>query len=46
MGAKVTWTENSVTLTSPPLGASKEKILHGIDVNMNKMLDVGIDPIL
>ena len=44
MGAKVTWNENSVT--GPPLGSSNGKRLHGIDVNMNKMSDVGIDPIL
>lgn len=38
MGAKVTWTENSVTVTGPQKG----KCLHGIDVNMNKMPDVAM----
>ena len=42
MRAKVTWIENSVTVTSPPLGASREKCLHGIDVNMNIMPDVSM----
>ena len=42
MGPKVTWIENSVTVTSPPLGASKGKRLHGIDNNMNKILDVAM----
>ena len=36
------WTENSVTLTGPPHGASKGKRLHGIDVNMKKMSNVAM----
>ncbi|XP_009418331.2 3-phosphoshikimate 1-carboxyvinyltransferase 2 [Musa acuminata AAA Group] len=42
MGAKVSWTENSVTVTGPPQDPSKKKHLHGIDVNMNKMPDVAM----
>ncbi|WOL14102.1 5-enolpyruvylshikimate-3-phosphate synthase [Canna indica] len=42
MGAKVTWTENSVTVTGPPRDPSKKKHLRGIDVNMNKMPDVAM----
>ena len=42
MGAKVTWIENSVTVTGLPLGASKGKLLHGIDVSMNKMSNVAM----
>ncbi|XP_057455357.1 3-phosphoshikimate 1-carboxyvinyltransferase 2 [Lotus japonicus] len=42
MGAKVTWTENSVTLTGPPRDSSGRKVLQGIDVNMNKMPDVAM----
>ncbi|WOL05232.1 hypothetical protein Cni_G13959 [Canna indica] len=42
MGAKVTWTENSVTVTGPPQDPSKKKHLRGIDVNMNKMPDVAM----
>ncbi|KAF9616707.1 hypothetical protein IFM89_031724 [Coptis chinensis] len=38
MGAKVTWSENSVTVTGPPRG----KRLHAVDVNMNKMPDVAM----
>lgn len=41
MGAKVSWTENSLTVTGPPRDSSK-KHLHGIDVNMNKMPDVAM----
>ena len=29
-------------MTGPPLGASKGKCLHGIDVNMKKMSNVGM----
>ncbi|XP_058734631.1 3-phosphoshikimate 1-carboxyvinyltransferase 2 [Vicia villosa] len=42
MGAKVTWTENSVTVTGPPQDSSGRKVLQGIDVNMNKMPDVAM----
>jgi 3-phosphoshikimate 1-carboxyvinyltransferase len=41
-GAKVTWTENSVTVTGPPRDSSGRKVLQGIDVNMNKMPDVAM----
>ncbi|GLT84417.1 hypothetical protein SLE2022_026490 [Rubroshorea leprosula] len=42
MGAKVTWTENSVTVTGPPRESHGRKHLHAIDVNMNKMPDVAM----
>ncbi|XP_008813028.2 3-phosphoshikimate 1-carboxyvinyltransferase 2 [Phoenix dactylifera] len=42
MGAKVTWTENSVTVTGPPRDPSKRKNLRAVDVNMNKMPDVAM----
>ena len=42
MGAKVSWTENSVTVTGPPQDPSKKGHLRGIDVNMNKMPDVAM----
>ncbi|XP_042503354.1 3-phosphoshikimate 1-carboxyvinyltransferase 2-like [Macadamia integrifolia] len=42
MGVKVTWTENSVTVTGPPRDSSRRKQLHAIDVNMNKMPDVAM----
>jgi 3-phosphoshikimate 1-carboxyvinyltransferase len=42
MGAKVTWTENSVTVTGPPRDSSGRKVLQAIDVNMNKMPDVAM----
>ncbi|XP_038684511.1 3-phosphoshikimate 1-carboxyvinyltransferase 2 isoform X2 [Tripterygium wilfordii] len=42
MGAKVTWTENSVTVTGPPRDSSGRKHLRAIDVNMNKMPDVAM----
>ncbi|KAI4354851.1 hypothetical protein L6164_003681 [Bauhinia variegata] len=42
MGAKVTWTENSVTVTGPARDSSGRKVLRGIDVNMNKMPDVAM----
>nr|AAL27697.1 5-enolpyruvylshikimate-3-phosphate synthase [Dicliptera chinensis] len=41
MGAKVSWTENSVTVTGPPRVPGK-KHLRAIDVNMNKMPDVAM----
>ncbi|CAN6479447.1 unnamed protein product [Victoria cruziana] len=41
MGAKVSWTENSVTVSGPPRDGSKGR-LRGIDVNMNKMPDVAM----
>ncbi|RWW47602.1 hypothetical protein BHE74_00046389 [Ensete ventricosum] len=42
MGAKVSWTENGVTVTGPPRDPSKKGHLRGIDVNMNKMPDVAM----
>ncbi|URD87712.1 3-phosphoshikimate 1-carboxyvinyltransferase [Musa troglodytarum] len=42
MGAKVSWTENSVSVTGPPRDPSKKGHLRGIDVNMNKMPDVAM----
>nr|UIP35194.1 5-enolpyruvylshikimate-3-phosphate synthase [Leucojum aestivum] len=42
MGAKVTWTENSVTVMGPPQDPSKKKRLRAVDVNMNKMPDVAM----
>lgn len=42
MGAKVSWTETSVTVTGPPRDPSKKKCLRGIDVNMNKIPDVAM----
>lgn len=42
MGAKVTWTENSVTVTGPPQESFRKKHLRAIDVNMNKMPDVAM----
>ncbi|KAJ3672521.1 hypothetical protein LUZ60_007242 [Juncus effusus] len=43
MGATVTWTENSVTVTGPPrTGSFKDKHLKAVDVNMNKMPDVAM----
>lgn len=42
MGAKVSWRENSVTVTGPPAELSKKKRLIGIDINMNKMPDVAM----
>ncbi|KAJ9171259.1 hypothetical protein P3X46_014649 [Hevea brasiliensis] len=42
MGAKVTWTENSVTVTGPPRNSPSKKHLRAIDVNMNKMPDVAM----
>ncbi|XP_057979819.1 3-phosphoshikimate 1-carboxyvinyltransferase 2 [Malania oleifera] len=42
MGAKTTWTENSVTVTGPSRNSSGMKHLHAVDVNMNKMPDVAM----
>lgn len=42
MGAKVSWTEHSVTVTGPPRSSSGYRFLQGIDVNMNKMPDVAM----
>ncbi|RZC80120.1 hypothetical protein C5167_042697 [Papaver somniferum] len=42
MGAKVTWTENNVTVTGPPRDPSGKKHLHPVDVNMNKLPDVAM----
>ncbi|KAM7273247.1 hypothetical protein ACFE04_027911 [Oxalis oulophora] len=42
MGCKVSWTENSVTVSGPPRGSFGKKHLRAIDVNMNKMPDVAM----
>ncbi|GAB2296131.1 3-phosphoshikimate 1-carboxyvinyltransferase 2 [Dionaea muscipula] len=45
IGAEVSWTENSVTVTGPPPRRNSSgmlKHLHAIDVNMNKMPDVAM----
>lgn len=42
MGAKVSWTETSVTVTGPQLDPLTGKRLHAIDVDMNKMPDVAM----
>ncbi|XP_010506470.1 PREDICTED: 3-phosphoshikimate 1-carboxyvinyltransferase, chloroplastic isoform X2 [Camelina sativa] len=42
MGCKVSWTENSVTVTGPPRDAFGMRHLRAIDVNMNKMPDVAM----
>lgn len=42
MGAEVTWTENSVTVTGPQRHSSGRKHLKAVDVNMNKMPDVAM----
>ncbi|KAK1558439.1 hypothetical protein Q3G72_002329 [Acer saccharum] len=42
MGAKVVWTENSVTVTGPPRDPYGRKHLRAVDVNMNKMPDVAM----
>ncbi|CAJ1949792.1 unnamed protein product [Sphenostylis stenocarpa] len=42
MGAKVSWTGNSVTVTGPPPDSSGEKVLKGIDINMNEIPDVAM----
>lgn len=42
MGAKVEWTEHSVTVTGASVDPSTGKRLHGIDVNMNSMPDVAM----
>lgn len=42
MGAEVTWTENSVTVTGPPRESPRRKHLGAVDVNMNKMPDVAM----
>ncbi|XP_062233676.1 3-phosphoshikimate 1-carboxyvinyltransferase 2-like [Phragmites australis] len=42
MGAKVTWTDTSVTVTGPPREPFGRKHLKAIDVNMNKMPDVAM----
>ncbi|KAK7837355.1 3-phosphoshikimate 1-carboxyvinyltransferase 2 [Quercus suber] len=41
-GARVTWSETSVTVTGPPRDSSKRKYLRAIDVNINKMPDVAM----
>ncbi|CAN6832602.1 unnamed protein product, partial [Brassica oleracea] len=42
MGCKVSWTENSVTVTGPSRDAFGMRHLHAVDVNMNKMPDVAM----
>ncbi|MCO5568030.1 hypothetical protein L7F22_021726 [Adiantum nelumboides] len=42
MGAKVEWTEHSVTVSGSPKDPSSGKRLRGIDVNMNSMPDVAM----
>ncbi|CAH8254965.1 unnamed protein product [Arabidopsis lyrata] len=42
MGCKVSWTENSVTVTGPSRDAFGMRHLRAIDVNMNKMPDVAM----
>ncbi|EAZ35730.1 hypothetical protein OsJ_20021 [Oryza sativa Japonica Group] len=42
MGAKVTWTDTSVTVTGPPREPYGKKHLKAVDVNMNKMPDVAM----
>uniref|UniRef100_M8BCT0 3-phosphoshikimate 1-carboxyvinyltransferase, chloroplastic n=1 Tax=Aegilops tauschii TaxID=37682 RepID=M8BCT0_AEGTA len=42
MGAKVTWTDTSVTITGPPRQPFGRKHLKAVDVNMNKMPDVAM----
>ena len=42
MGAKVTWTDTSVTVTGPPRQPFGRKHLKAVDVNMNKMPDVAM----
>ena len=42
MGAKVEWSDHSVTVTGAPINPSSGKRLHGIDVNMNSMPDVAM----
>ncbi|CAA3002631.1 3-phosphoshikimate 1-carboxyvinyltransferase 2 [Olea europaea subsp. europaea] len=42
MGARVTWTENSVTVKGPPRDLTGKKHLRAIDINMNKMPDVAM----
>eukprot|EP00249_Psilotum_nudum_P009850 c22190_g1_i1 orf=218-1813(-) len=42
MGAKVEWTEHSVTVSGPPVNSLTGKRLHGIDIDMNSMPDVAM----
>ncbi|XP_048611259.1 3-phosphoshikimate 1-carboxyvinyltransferase, chloroplastic isoform X1 [Brassica napus] len=42
MGCKVSWTENSVTVTGPSRDAFGMRHLRAVDVNMNKMPDVAM----
>jgi 3-phosphoshikimate 1-carboxyvinyltransferase len=42
MGCRVTWTENSVTVSGPPRDSFGRRHLRAIDVNMNKMPDVAM----
>ncbi|CAN8318557.1 unnamed protein product [Cochlearia groenlandica] len=42
MGCKVSWTENSVTVTGPSRDAFGMRHLKAVDVNMNKMPDVAM----
>lgn len=42
MGAKVEWTEHSVTVTGGPVDSLTGRRLKGVDVNMNTMPDVAM----
>ncbi|KAG2332094.1 hypothetical protein Bca4012_018332 [Brassica carinata] len=42
MGCKVSWTDNSVTVTGPSRDAFGMRHLRAVDVNMNKMPDVAM----
>ena len=42
MGCKVSWTENSVTVTGPSRDAFGMRHLGAVDVNMDKMPDVAM----
>ena len=42
MGAKVEWTEHTVTVTGAPVDITTGKRLKGVDVDMNAMPDVAM----
>ncbi|KAJ7538204.1 hypothetical protein O6H91_11G038300 [Diphasiastrum complanatum] len=42
MGAKVEWSEHTVTVTGAPVNKGTGKRLHGIDIDMNAMPDVAM----
>lgn len=42
MGAKVEWTEHTVTVTGAPVNSATGKRLKGVDVVMNAMPDVAM----